>query len=151
MSTKLHLAVDGQGRPLPIALSAGQRHEYTRFAPLVQGLPWHPDRIVGDKGCSYTTVRAWLDEHGIAHRIPTRSDQAAIPDFDRAGYRRRNIVERCIGRLKQWRAIATRFDKRSRNYRAQFVLAAIMIWLPTLPTHPSDTPSDRGRSVSAAT
>jgi transposase len=140
VSTKLHLAVDGQGRPLSIALSAGQRHECTRVAPLIEGLPWDPDRIVGDKGYSYTTVRAWLDERAIAHTIPTRSDQPPIPDFDRAGYRRRNIVERCIGRLKQWRAIATRFDKRSRNYRAQLVLASIMIWLPTLPTHPSDTP-----------
>lgn len=100
MSTKVHLAVDGQGRPLLITLSPGQRHECTRFEPLVEGLPWHPDRIVGDKGYSYTTVRAWLDA----------------------------------------RAIATRFDKRGRNYRTQLVLAAIMIWLPTLPSHPSDTP-----------
>jgi transposase len=140
VSTKVHLAVDGQGRPLSIALSAGQRHECTRFEQLLVALPWPADRVVGDKGYSYTTVRAWLDERRIAHPIPTRSDQPEIPDFDRACYRRRNIVERCIGRLKQWRAIATRFDKRGRNYRAQLVLAAIMIWLPTLPTHPPDTP-----------
>lgn len=140
MSTKVHLAVDGQGRPLSITLSAGQRHECTRVEQLLVELPWPAERVVGDKGYSYTTVRAWLDAHGIAHTIPTRADQPADPHFDRAGYRRRNIVERCIGRLKQWRAIATRFDKRSRNYRTQLVLASIMIWLPTLPTHPSDTP-----------
>jgi transposase len=51
------------------------------------------------------------------------------PAFDRETYRRRNVVERCVNRLKQWRGIATRFEKRAAHYRAMVVIAALMIWL----------------------
>ena len=53
----------------------------------------------------------------------------AGPAFDRATYRRRNVVERCVNRLKQWRSIATRYEKRAVTYRAMVVIAALMIWL----------------------
>ncbi len=49
--------------------------------------------------------------------------------FDAATYRRRNVVERCVNRLKQWRGVATRYEKRAANYRAMVVIAATMIWL----------------------
>lgn len=51
------------------------------------------------------------------------------PTFDREIYRRRNVVERCINRLKQWRGLATRYDKRATSYRTVVVIAALMIWL----------------------
>jgi hypothetical protein len=46
-------------------------------------------------------------------------------------YRRRNVVERCVGRLKQWRSVATRYEKRAVNYRAMVVIASLMVWLPS--------------------
>jgi transposase len=69
--------------------------------------------------------------------IPERSDQrerrahraGRKPAFDRETYRRRNVVERCINRLKQWRGLATRYEKRAVSYRAAVVIAATMIWL----------------------
>ena len=81
--------------------------------------------------------RAALRRRGIPHVIPERDDQRARwahkpgrkPAFDREAYRRRNVVERCVNRLKQWRGIATRFEKRAANFRAMVVLAATMIWL----------------------
>jgi len=74
---------------------------------------------------------------GIPHTIPERRDQrarrAARPGrplaFDQAIYARRNVVERCINRLKQWRGLATRYEKRAVNYRAMVVIASIAIWL----------------------
>ncbi len=51
--------------------------------------------------------------------------------FDREAYRRRNVVERCVGRLKQWRSVATRYEKRAVNYRAMVVIASLMVWLPS--------------------
>jgi transposase len=73
----------------------------------------------------------------IPHTIPERGDQraqrAARPGrpllFDQAIYARRNVVERCINRLKQWRGLATRYEKRALNYRAMVVLASIVVWL----------------------
>jgi len=83
--------------------------------------------------------------------IPEKSDQIARrykkgsrggrpPHFDVEKYRDRNVVERAFNRLKGWRAVATRYDKHARNYRAGVVLACIVLfWAPTAP-HPSDTP-----------
>ncbi len=76
-------------------------------------------------------------EHRRDHAIPERRDQrrwcAARRGwslrFDAALDKRRNVVERCVGRLKQWRGIATRYEKRAVNYRAAIVIAALVLWL----------------------
>lgn len=78
-----------------------------------------------------------LRQRQIAHTIPERRDQRAQRakrpgrplTFDKAVYKRRNVVERCINRLKQWRGLATRYEKRAANYRAMLVIAAIVTWL----------------------
>ena len=61
--------------------------------------------------------------------IPTKANEVADPGFDRVAYRERNVVERLINRLKQWRRIATRYEKRAANYLAMLTLAAIVLWL----------------------
>ena len=79
-----------------------------------------------------------LRRRGIRHTIPERRDQrerregqpGRPPDFDAVLYARRNVVERCVGRLKQWRGVETRYEKRAANYRAAVVIAALVIWLP---------------------
>src|SRR5262249_9510582 len=96
-----------------------------------------PDRLIADKGYSYLRCRRWLRERQIKHTIPERRDQraqrAARPGrplvFDRVIYARRNVVERCINRLKQGRGLATRYEKRAVNYQAMVVLASILLWL----------------------
>ena len=98
--------------------------------------------MIGDKGYSYPACRRALRQRGIAATIPERRDQrarrAARPGrplvFDAAVYRRRNVVERCMNRLKQWRAVATRYEKRAVNYRAMVVIAALMLWLDSSDT-----------------
>lgn len=115
LTTKFPLACDGKGRP-----------------PAHAARPAHRGQ-----GYSYPRCCQLLRQRQIRHTIPERSDQrarrAAQPGrplaFDRATYARRNVVERYINRLKQWRGLATRHEKRALNYRAMVVIASIVIWL----------------------
>jgi transposase len=74
-------------------------------------------------------VRRYLKERRIGAVIPTKADEEPDSTFDRDAYRERNIVERLINRLKQWRRIATRYEKRAANYLAMLTFAAILLWL----------------------
>ena len=88
-----------------------------------------PTRLVGDKGYSSGKVRRYLRRHGMQPVIPTKRNERPQRHFDRELYRERNLVERCINRLKQYRRVATRFEKLAVNYLAMVTLAAILIWL----------------------
>jgi transposase len=122
-----------------VAVSAGQRHESRYVETLLErgavkrpgrGRPrLRPKRVAGDKGYSYRRVRQYLRRRGIGAVIPTRSDQRRSPRFDRLAYRERNRVERLFNRLKQFRRIATRYEKRAANYLAMLTLGAILLWL----------------------
>ena len=99
-----------------------------------------PNRLVADKGYSYPRCRKALRRRKIRHVIPERKDQkeqrqkkgsrgGRPPKFEKELYRERNWVERCVNRLKQWRRVATRYEKRAQNYLALLTIAATMIWL----------------------
>ena len=122
-----------------VVLSPGQRHE-SRFVPGLlergqvkrpgRGRPrLRPRRVAGDEGFGYQSVRRYLRRRGIGAVIPTRADQRRRPRFDRQAYRRRNQVERTINRLKQFRRVATRYEKRAANYLAVLILASILLWV----------------------
>jgi transposase len=148
LTTKFHLACDGKGRPLSVVITPGQRHDSTQLEAVLEGIRVprpsgrgrprsRPDHLVADKGYSYPRCRRLLRQRRIPHTIPERRDQqarrAARPGrplaFDKTIYARRNVVERGINRLKQWRGLATRYEKRAVNYRAMVVIACIAIWL----------------------
>lgn len=74
-----------------------------------------PERVVGDKGYSSINIRCYLQRRGIRLTIPRRSNERRCGKFDKSIYRQRNRVERCFNRLKQFRRIATRYEKRSDN------------------------------------
>jgi transposase len=122
-----------------LLLTAGERHEQSAFEPLMargavkragRGRPRRrPKRVVGDKGYSSRKVRRYLRRHGIGATIPKKADEKPQRLFDRALYRERNRVERCINRLKQFRRVATRYEKLAVNYLAMVTLAAILLWL----------------------
>jgi transposase len=129
---------------LAAEVTAGQRHESTQVEAVLgqvripgrRGRPrCRPVKLAGDKGYSYPRVRRWLRRRGIKAVIPRRKDQR--PDdkrvkFDRAAYKRRAVVEQCVGWLKECRAVATRFDKLAVNYLATVKLAMIQRYLRIL-------------------
>ncbi len=88
-----------------------------------------PHRVVGDKGYSSGAIRCYLRRRGIRLTIPRKDNEKHRGQFDKAIYRTRNVVERCFNRLKQFRRIATRYEKNAENYLAMLTLASIQLWL----------------------
>src|ERR671932_1716561 len=140
-STKVHLRAEGGGKLLTLVLTPGQQHEVTVFERLLEqgavrppgrGRPrLRPERVVGDKGYTGRRQRAYCRRQGIRYTIPRQRRERRRGRFDRATYRLRNRVERLINRCKQFRSLATRYDKRADSYRTLWVIAAILLWLPT--------------------
>jgi transposase len=98
--------------------------------------------VLADKAYSHPSTRAALRQRKIPFTSPERRDQiqhrrskgargARPPAFDQAIYAGRNVVERCFNRLKQFRALATRYAKRAAYYRTEIIIAAIVLWLRT--------------------
>ena len=138
-STKVHLRAEGNGRPITAVLTPGERHEQAALEALMDrgavrrpglGRPrLRPRQVAGDRGYSSPTVRRRLRRRHVQPVIPTRKDQPRQTRFDRQAYRQRNRVERLINRLKQFRRIATRYEKRAANYLAMITIGMILLWL----------------------
>ena len=149
--------VDGRGLPLVVVVTPGRVGDSTALPKLLAQLRVHrdgpgrprttPDALRADKAYSSRAIRASLRARGITAVIPEPRDQLGHRknrgsrggrpvNFDKVLYKRRNVVERAFNKLKNWRAIATRYDKHAVNYRGGFVLGAIVLWL----RHLGDTP-----------
>jgi transposase len=139
LSTKIHVRCDGKGRPITFVLTPGEQHDATVFEQLLEqgaikrrgrGRPRRlPGRIVADKGYSSRKIRTFLRKRGVGITIPRKSNERHRGRFDKELYKLRNIVERLFNRLKQYRRIATRYEKVAENYRAMLVVASILLWL----------------------
>ena len=130
--TKFHLVCDGGATPLGVAVSPGQSHESKYLEPLLQAVAlrrhrFWPKQVVGDKGYSSARIRTWLRRRRVTPVIPLRSDEVLQknPDFDTRSYRKRNVIERCVGWLKEFRRIATRHEKLALNYLGMIKLGMI--------------------------
>lgn len=131
--TKVHLVCDSHGFILAVHVTAGQAHESKAFAPTMarllphdrQGKSHWPSKLAGDKGYSYPGIRRWCRRRKIQPVIPTRKDQLRQEDFDKATYRKRNIIERAVNWYKEYRALGTRYEKLATNYVALWLVAIV--------------------------
>ncbi|WP_417732292.1 IS5 family transposase [Rosistilla oblonga] len=131
-STKIHVLCDGEGTLLGITATGGQRHESTELENLIASceLSLHrydsrPEVIAGDKGYSSNAIRQFIRDRQIKPVIGSKANESRDANFDREAYRRRNIIERLIGWLKESRRVATRYDKLACSYLAFVQLAAM--------------------------
>ncbi|RYG27594.1 MAG: IS5 family transposase [Burkholderiales bacterium] len=128
-TSKLHGLTDAAGRPRILMISPGNLSDMTVAPALIEAARGRFDRLIADKGYDSNAIRAAIQAQGAEVVIPaTRSRKAPIP-YDREAYRSRNLVERLWCRLKDWRRIATRYDKLAANYMAGvFLAASIAFW-----------------------
>jgi transposase len=144
------VVTDGQGTPLAIAVTAGQVHECTVAESVItqavarrigrrrkRNKRRHkPRKLAGDKGYSAQSLRDWLKERNIKPVIPHKDNEKARHDpkvkFDREAYRGRHAVEQCVGWLKEFRRIGTRFEKLAVNFHGMLQLAMIRRYLRLL-------------------
>ncbi|WP_456294407.1 IS5 family transposase [[Kitasatospora] papulosa] len=151
-TTKIHLAAEGRCRPLAFVLTPGHYGDGPQLERVLEqvsvprtgvGRPrTRPDRVLADKAYTSRRNRRYLRRRGIPHTIPERLDQqrhrknrgsrgGRPTGFDSERYKKRNTVERTINRLKGFRAVATRYEKRAYIYLGTVTLAALLIWLRT--------------------
>jgi transposase len=160
LTTKIHALTDTTERPVAIRLTAGQAGDNPQLIPLLDdhaeacreaGVPGRDFRLLADKAYSHPNSRTQLRSRRIKHTIPERKDQikrrkakgsagGRPPSFDPALYAERNTVERGFNRLKQWRAVATRYDKYALTYLGGVLLACSVIHLRRNSHQFRDTP-----------
>lgn len=128
-TSKIHGLTDAAGRPRILLISPGNLSDMTMAPALIEAARGRFDKLIADRGYDSNAIRAAIQDQGAEVVIPaTRSRKAPIP-YDRHAYRARNLVERLWCRLKDWRRIATRYDKLAANYMAGvFLAASITFW-----------------------
>ena len=127
MTTKIHAVVDALGNPVALSLTPGQTADITQAEALLAEI--EPQAVIADKGYDSDALVATLDERGITSVIPPKANRKEPRKTDFALYRERNLVERFFNKLKQYRGIATRFDKLATTFLAGVLLVCVVIWL----------------------
>ena len=118
---------DGLGRIIAFALTPGQLGDVRAALSLLGPLP-AADQCLADGGYDSNGLRQFLLERATLPIIPNNRTRKRRHPFDRAAYRARNLIERAFCRLKDWRRIATRYDKLAANFASTIAIAAIVIW-----------------------
>jgi transposase len=117
---------DGAGRVLAVTVTPGQIGDIRAAHSLLANLP-APDWLLADTAYDSNGLRGFLIERGTVPVIPNNPTRKHLQPFDRQVYKARNIIERTIGRLKDWRRIHTRYDKLAANFASAVAIAAILI------------------------
>lgn len=128
-NTKLHAVTDGSGRPIRLFMTAGQRSDYLGARALLKGLP-AAKHLLADRGYDADWFRNGLIKKEITPCIPSRKNRKTPIPHDTDRYKSRHKIEVMFGRLKDWRRIATRYDRSPTVFLSAIALAALVIyWL----------------------
>ena len=127
LTTKIHTLTDAQGRPLRFILTAGQAHDCTTAAELLDGRA--TTGVIADKAYDTNDLREQIAAAKADAVIPSKSNRKVQIPHDAIAYKLRNRIERFFNKLKRFRHIATRYDRRANYFLAALHLASAMIWM----------------------
>ncbi|PZU79772.1 MAG: IS5 family transposase [Shinella sp.] len=128
-TSKIHCLADDRGRPVAFVLTPGNIADIRMAIPLLEAVS-PTRRLLADKAYDADSLREWLTGHGIKAVIPSSAARKKPYHLDRKAYCRRNVIERLFCRLKDWRRIATRYDRLATNYLSAVALVSIIIaWI----------------------
>ena len=131
-TSKVHAVVTGDGVLLRYRSTGGQVNDVTQATSLVHGLRGRA--VVGDRAYDADDFLARIEAQGMVAAIPSRVNRKVTRPLDAAAYARRNVIERLFGRLKEFRRVATRYDKTAASYAASLAVAAAVVvlsgWAP---------------------
>jgi transposase len=128
LTTKIHVLVDACGLPIVLKITEGQAHD-GRSAQDMLGSLGRGDVLLGDRAYDSDALRLTLATRGARANVRLMPNRTNLPPFSKRLYRERNLVERFFNKLKHFRAVATRYDKRDDNYLASVKLASARIWM----------------------
>ena len=128
MSTKIHAAVDGLGNLARFRLTGGERNDITEAENLIEGMQ-NVGAVVADKAYDAAHLLECIESMNSTAVIPPRANRKELRSYDKHVYKSRNLIERFFARLKQFRRIATRYDKLDIRFEAFISLAAAFIWI----------------------
>ncbi|WP_303832141.1 IS5 family transposase [Asticcacaulis taihuensis] len=131
LTTKIHAVVDAEGRPIALELTAGQKHDSQMSLPML-GAMRQGTIVLADKAYDTNALRAVADQKEAWANIPPKANRKGSFAFCGWVYRQRNLVERFFNKLKQFRGIATRYDKNPLNFLAAVKIVATRIWIKAL-------------------
>ena len=123
LGTSIHAVVDGKGQPKALGLTPGQAADCTAAETLLAEVDAGMT-VIADKAYDTDAILDRLADAGVTTVIPSRSNRTEPGTLDRAAYATRNLVERFFGKIKEFRRVATRYDKRARNFLSAVILAA---------------------------
>jgi transposase len=128
-TSKIHALADDCGRPVAFALTPGNVADISMAAPLLAAVA-RPKRLLAEKAYDADSLREWLKQTKVKAVDPSTASRRTPYPLDNRAYKRRNLIERMFCKLKNWRRIATRYDRHAQNYLSGLALAAIMIaWI----------------------
>ncbi|HEY0281284.1 MAG TPA: IS5 family transposase [Rhizomicrobium sp.] len=126
-NTKIHAIADAKGRLLSILLTGGQAHDCPPSQRLIRRTKI-AKKLLGDKAYDSEELRLWLKARGTKPVVPNRSNRRQPFSFDKKSYKQRHRIENAFCRLKDFRRIATRYDRLARNFLASVCLVAAIVW-----------------------
>ena len=128
LTTKIHALVDADGLPIALKLTEGQAHDGRSAADMLDNLS-EGQILLGDRAYDSDGLREGAAERGAWANIKPMPNRRNVPAFSAYLYRKRNAVERFFNKIKHYRGVATRYDKRADNYLAGVKLASTRIWM----------------------